>query len=150
MARKEAMNKAEYAAKQALQIDDQLAEAHNAYAAVLMKGHWDWDNAGKEFKRAISLNPRSAQSYTLYTHFLGGMGRYDEAQIQGRRALELDPLSVSSYWFLGGTAIYAGRIDEAIQNYSKAIEFDPDKDDINRAKHGVSLRLPPTWTLRRR
>jgi hypothetical protein len=35
---------------------------------------WDWAAAEKEFTRAISLNPQSTQSYTLYTDFLAGMG----------------------------------------------------------------------------
>src|SRR5437868_1572336 len=106
---REAFSKAKEAALKAIEMDDSLAEAHASLGFVHYHYDWDWAAAEKEFKRAISLNPRSAQSYTLYTHFLGGMGRYDEAQIQGRRALELDPLSVSNYWFLGWAAIYAGR-----------------------------------------
>jgi adenylate cyclase len=122
---REAFAKAKKAALKAIEIDDTLAEAHASLGFVHYHYDWDWAAAEKEFKRAISLNPRSAQSYTLYTHFLGGMGRYDEAQVQGRRALELDPLSVSNYWFLGWAAIYAGRADEAIKQYSKATDLDP-------------------------
>jgi TolB-like protein/tetratricopeptide (TPR) repeat protein len=122
---REAFSKAKEAALKAIELDDTLAEAHASLGFVHYHYDWDWAAAEKEFRRAISLNPRSAQSHTLYTHFLSGMGRFDEAQVQGRRALELDPLSVSNYWFLGWGAIYAGRADEAIQQYSKAIELDP-------------------------
>jgi serine/threonine-protein kinase len=122
---REAFSKAKEAALKAIEIDDSLAEAHASLGFVHYHYDWDWAAAEKEFKRAISLNPQSAQSYTLYTHFLAGMGRYDEALNYGRRALELDPLSVSNYWFLGWGAIYAGRYDEAIAQFSKAAELDP-------------------------
>ena len=122
---REAFSKAKEAALKAIEMDDSLAEAHASLGFVHYHYDWDWAAAEKEFKRAISLNPQSAQSYTLYTHFLAGMRRYDEALKYGRRALELDPLSVSNYWFLGWGAIYAGRYDEAMAHFSKAAELDP-------------------------
>ena len=122
---REAFSKAKEAALKAIELDDSLAEAHASLGFVHHHYDWDWPAAEKELKRAIELNPQSAQSYTLYMEYLAGMGRFDEAKVQGRRALELDPLSVSNYWFLGGNAISAGRVDEAIQDYSKAIELDP-------------------------
>src|SRR5205823_3985194 len=117
---REAFSKAKEAALKAIEMDDSLAEAHASLGFVHYHYDWDWAAAEKEFKRAISLNPQSAQSYTLYTHYLAGMGRFDEANTQGRRALELDPLSVSTEWFLGWAAIFAGRNDEAITKFSKA------------------------------
>jgi serine/threonine-protein kinase len=122
---REAFSKAKEAALKAIELDDSLAEAHASLGFVHYHYDWDWAAAEQELKRAISLNPQSAQSYTLYTHFLAGMSRYDEAKKYGTRALELDPLSVSNYWFLGWGAIYAGRSDEAIQFFSKALELDP-------------------------
>jgi tetratricopeptide (TPR) repeat protein len=122
---REAFSKAKEAALKAIEMDDSLAEAHASLGFVHYHYDWDWAAAEKEFKRAISLNPQSAQSYTLYTHFLAGMNRYDEAKKYGARALELDPLSVSNYWFLGWGAIYAGRYDDAIAQFSKAAELDP-------------------------
>jgi adenylate cyclase len=122
---REAFSKAKEAALKAIELDDSLAEAHASLGLVHYHYDWDWPAAEQELKRAISLNPQSAQSYTLYTHYLAGMGRYDEAKKYGARALELDPLSVSAHWFLGWGAIYAGRSDEAIGFFSKAIELDP-------------------------
>jgi adenylate cyclase len=122
---REAFSRAKEAALKAIELDDSLAEAHASLGLVHYHYDWDWPAAERELKRAISLNPQSAQSYTLYTHYLAGMGRYDEAKKYGARALELDPLSVSAHWFLGWGAIYAGRSDEAIGFFSKAIELDP-------------------------
>src|ERR1700730_1322602 len=122
---REAFSKAKEAALKAIELDDSLAEAHASLGLVHYHYDWDWPAAEQELKRAISLNPQSAQSYTLYTHYLAGMGRYDEAKKFGARALELDPLSVSAHWFLGWGAIYAGRSDEAIGFFSKALALDP-------------------------
>ncbi|HEV2045071.1 MAG TPA: tetratricopeptide repeat protein [Chthoniobacterales bacterium] len=122
---REAFSKAKEAALKAIELDDSLAEAHASLGFVHYHYDWDWAGAEKELKRALELNPQSAQSYTLYTHFLAGMGRYDEAKKYGAHALELDPLSVSAHWFLGWGAIYAGRNDEAIGFFSKALELDP-------------------------
>jgi adenylate cyclase len=122
---REAFSKAKEAALKAIELDDSLAEAHASLGLVHYHYDWDWAAAEKELKRALELNPKSAQSLTLYTHYLAGMGRYDEAKKYGAHALELDPLSVSAHWFLGWGAIYAGRSDEAIGFFSKAIELDP-------------------------
>src|SRR5207248_39568 len=64
---REAFSKAKEAALKAIEMDDSLAEAHASLGLVHYHYDWDWAAAEKEFKRAISLNPQSAQSYTLYT-----------------------------------------------------------------------------------
>src|SRR5262249_38705116 len=53
----EAYPMAEAAARQALELDDRLAEAHTslAYAAFLFD--WDWSGAETRFRRALELNP---------------------------------------------------------------------------------------------
>jgi len=125
IAPREAFSKAKNAALKAIELDDSLAEAHASLGFVHYHYDWDWAAADKEFKRAIELNSQSAQSYTLYTHYLAGIGRFDEAYKYGQRALELDPLSASTDWFLGWAAIFAGRDDQAISQFSKAAELDP-------------------------
>jgi len=53
----ETMPEAEAAAKKALELDDSLAEAHHALAAVKLFYRWDWEGAEKESGRALELNP---------------------------------------------------------------------------------------------
>src|SRR5437773_5168014 len=67
---REAFSKAKEAALKAIEIDDSLAEAHASLGFVHYHYDWDWAGAERELKRALQLNPQSAQSYTLYTHFL--------------------------------------------------------------------------------
>src|SRR5262249_12656484 len=56
----EFMPKAETAARKALELDEELAEAHVALAIVLYRYHWDWSAAETEFQRALDLNPNFA------------------------------------------------------------------------------------------
>jgi len=58
--------KAKAAALKALELDDHLAESHEALAAVLFWYDYDWPGAEKEFRRAIELNPNLAGAHTLY------------------------------------------------------------------------------------
>jgi TolB-like protein/class 3 adenylate cyclase/Tfp pilus assembly protein PilF len=125
IAPREAFSNAKEAALKAIELDDSLAEAHASLGFVHYHYDWDWAAAEKEFKRAISLNPQSAQSYTLYTHYLAGMGRFDEANKYGRRALELDPLSSLARFWVGWASLISGRGDEAIRQFSKGVELEP-------------------------
>jgi len=125
IAPREAFSKAKSAALKAIELDDSLAEAHASLGFVHFHYDWDWAAADKECRRAIELNPQSAPSYMIYTHYLAGIGRFDEASKFGARGLELDPLSVSTHFFLGWSALFAGQYDEAIAKLSKAVELDP-------------------------
>lgn len=122
---REAFAKAKEAAIKAIELDDSLAEAHASLGFIHYHYDWDWVAADKECRRAIELNPQSAQSYMIYTHYLAGMGRFDDAAKFGARGLELDPLSVSTHVFLGWSSLFAGHMDDAITRLSKAVELDP-------------------------
>jgi adenylate cyclase len=125
IAPREAFSKAKEAALKAIELDDSLAEAHASLGFVHFHYDWDWAAAEKEFKRALVLNPQSAQTHILYTNYLAGMGRFDEAYDQGQQALRIDPLSTLAHWCLGWAFLYAGRSDDAIQQFSKALELNP-------------------------
>jgi len=91
---REGMPLAEAAARKALQLDDSLAQAHAAFAITLFTYEWDNAGAGKEFERAIALNPNYAVGHAWYGLYLNYNGRFAEALREMQRAHELDPLSV--------------------------------------------------------
>jgi tetratricopeptide (TPR) repeat protein len=122
---REAFSKAKEAALKAVELDDNLAEAHASLGFVHYHYDWDWAAADKEFRRAIDLNPQSSESHRLYMEYLAGMRRFDEAYDQGRQAVESDPLSPLAKYYLGEALFFAGRSDQAIQELSKAVELDP-------------------------
>lgn len=121
----EAYPKAKVAAKRALEIDDTLAEAHTAMAAVLMNFDWNLAESNKEFERAIELNSNYATAHHWYAREnLTLMGEFDRALAEMRRAQELDPLSLIINANLGKVYFNARRYDEAIQQLRKTIEID--------------------------
>jgi TolB-like protein/Tfp pilus assembly protein PilF/class 3 adenylate cyclase len=122
---REAFSKAKEAALKAIELDETLAEAHASLGFVHFHYDWDWAAAEKEFKRALALNPQSAQAHLHYTDYLATMGRFNEAYDQGRQALEIDPVSTRANLVPGWAFLYAGRIDDAIQQFSKAVELNP-------------------------
>ena len=110
---KDAMKKAEWAAKKALSLDDNLAEAHNAYGSVLMKGYWDWDHAEKEFKKAIALYPDYSPALLNYSNLLSYTGRNNEALAESKAAVDLEPFSAAAILNHCKTQYYARQFDQA-------------------------------------
>ncbi len=125
MTPKEAFPKAKAAAIKALELDSALGEAHNSLAFVLDGFDWDFDSAGKEFRRAIELNPGYATAHHWYAWHLSLLGRYDEAIAEMRKAENLDPLSLIINADLAELLVLAHSYDESIQQSRKTIEMDP-------------------------
>jgi TolB-like protein/Tfp pilus assembly protein PilF len=116
--------KAREAAIKALQMDETLAEGHNALATIKHSYDWDFVGAEKEFKRAIELNPNYATAHHWYGEFLLDMGRIEEGTFEIRRAQELDPLSLIINAIVGITYMIKGEDDLAIEQYKKTLEMD--------------------------
>jgi TolB-like protein/Flp pilus assembly protein TadD len=124
MTPKEAFPKAKAAAVKALELDSSLGEAHNSLAFVLDGFDWDFDSAGKEFQRAIELNPGYATAHHWYAWHLSLLGRFDEAIAEMRKAEDLDPLSLIINADLAELLGLAHYYDESIRQSRKTIEMD--------------------------
>ncbi len=126
MTPKEALPKAKAAAIKALELDGTLGEAHNSLAFCLDGFDWDFDSAGKEFRRAIELNPSYATAHHWYAWHLSLLGKYDDAIAEMREAENLDPLSLIINADLAELLVLAHSYDESIRQSRKTIELDPD------------------------
>ncbi|HLL77202.1 MAG TPA: tetratricopeptide repeat protein [Pyrinomonadaceae bacterium] len=122
---KDAFPKAKAAAHKALQISDQLAEAHIVLGWVGFWFDWDWSAAESELKRAIELSPNNADAHRAYAQLLSSSGRHEEAVAEGRHARELDPLTLVTNRLEAQFLFYAGRETEAIDRLQKTLELDP-------------------------
>ena len=123
---KEVRPKARVATLKALELNPNLAEAHNAMGKILTADDIDLQKSIREYQRAIELSPNYAGAH----HWLGngplaGLGRFDEAIAEGIRSTELDPLSAINLVDLGVTYTYAHRFKEAEAELKKALEIDP-------------------------
>jgi len=125
MTPKEALPRAKAAAIKALELDPALGEAHNSLAFCLDGFDWDFDAAGKEFRRAIELKPGYATAHHWYAWHLSLLGRYDEGIAEMRKAENLDPLSLIINADLAELLALAHSYDESIQQSRKTIDMDP-------------------------
>jgi TolB-like protein/predicted Zn-dependent protease len=121
---KENMQRREAAARKALELDDNLPEAHFSMGQY-QRDLWQWQEAEREFQRAMQLNPNSSHAHSGYSGVLSLLGRHDEAILEDKRAKELDPVGIVINTVAGRTLHYAGRNDEAIEQLKKTIELDP-------------------------
>jgi tetratricopeptide (TPR) repeat protein len=121
----QAYPKAKAAAIRAVELDSALGEAHNSLAFVLDGFDWDLDSGGREFRRAMELNPGYATAHHWYAWHLGLLGRYDEALAELRKAESVDPLSLIIKADLAELLVLAHSYDESIQQSRKTIEMDP-------------------------
>jgi len=99
LAPRDALPKADAAARQALAFDDQLAEAHGALAHALLH-EWKLADSDREFHTALALNPSNVSTYFAYSEYLASIGKADQAIATMETALTLDPLSPEINSFL--------------------------------------------------
>lgn len=118
--------KARAAALKALELDQNLPEAHTALALIVQNYDWDWQTAEKEFRRAIELNPNYATAHHWYAEHLMWRGRFDEALQESERARQLDPLSLIIAADNGAILYFSRQYDRAIEKWRSVLEMDPD------------------------
>jgi tetratricopeptide (TPR) repeat protein len=120
-----AMPKAREMALTALSLDDDLADAHASLAFVKMHYEWKFQDAEKEFKRAIDLDPNYSTTHHWYAYDLAAMDRMDEAVAEIKRARETDPISAIINTDVAEMLYWARRYDEAMQQAKVTIEMEP-------------------------
>ena len=121
----EYMPKARAAALRALELDKDLPEAHTALALIVQNYDYDWQTAGREFQRAIELNPNYATAHHWYAEHLMWRGRFDEALRESERARQLDPLSLIIATDNGAILLYSRQYDRALEKLHAVHELDP-------------------------
>ena len=120
-----ALDKAKEAALQAIQGDENSAEAHLALALVYYRADWNWESAEREFRRAIEINDGYATGHHQYAMFLAALGRSDEALSHIRKARELDPLSLIINTAVARILHFSRRFEEAIEQSRRTLELNP-------------------------
>jgi TolB-like protein/Flp pilus assembly protein TadD len=121
----ELMAAARSAAQTAIALDDDLAEGHVALGSILLAYDWDWAGAEREARRAVSLNPSSADAQLLLANYLAAIGRTGEAIDTIKRARELDPFSFYINRNVGRILYFARKYDEALKELRQAAEMQP-------------------------
>jgi TolB-like protein/DNA-binding winged helix-turn-helix (wHTH) protein/tetratricopeptide (TPR) repeat protein len=117
------MPKAREAARKAVELDESLAAGHMALGYVALNYDWNWSEAEKEFKRALELDPNSANTRDFYSRELVALGRTDEALAQAAQSLELEPYTGLDYpaWVF----YLAHHYEDALQLARKMVAMNP-------------------------
>ena len=128
---REAMPKAEAAARKSLELDDSLAEAHTALALVQHHYHWDWKGAEASYRRAVELNPNYAPAHLWYSWLLLALGRQEDAAREIERTLAIvqqtDPHRLVAVHATRAASYYFQReYQRAADLCQKALELNPD------------------------
>jgi non-specific serine/threonine protein kinase len=123
----EVMPRALEAARRALQLDPDLAEAHSALACATLLYELNFDLAEREFRRALELNPSYPQGRAWYgLFFLQWIaGREQEGREELLRLLQLDPLSGYANVILSFSDVCSGHVSEAVEHARRGVEIDP-------------------------
>ena len=116
--------RAELAARKALELDPELAEAHVVMAGIA-ETQWHWAEAESEYHRALDLRPNDAAAHSAFAWWLDCQGRTEEALTMSRRARALDPLAISGA-HLAWHLFFARHYDQAIQELHSALAVKPD------------------------
>jgi TolB-like protein/DNA-binding winged helix-turn-helix (wHTH) protein/Tfp pilus assembly protein PilF len=111
--------------QKALELDNELAEAHNSLAELLYRFDRNWAGAESEFKRALELDPNYAPGHHWYSMYLVSVGRKQEALAEAQTAYELDPLSPVVGANLAKKMQENGQYDKAIEQSKKTLELEP-------------------------
>ena len=121
----EAYSKVRDAATNALNIDNDDAEAHVYLAETKRILDWDMDGAAREFNRAVQLDPKSTPSNYFSAAYWAARGERDEALVYLQRTSCIDPASL---WVNNSACElyrYFGLYDEAMKAGERALQLDP-------------------------
>ena len=122
------------AARRALEIDPDQADAHVVTGFTALQLDWDWAGAERHYQRAIELSPNLAEAHSAYADLLSLLDRHEQAIAEIERAQQLDPLRLLIRVSAGGIYTHAGQSDRAIAIYR----------DL-RAKHPQDFPMP--WAM---
>jgi TolB-like protein/DNA-binding winged helix-turn-helix (wHTH) protein/Tfp pilus assembly protein PilF len=122
---KEAYREWRAAVSKAIELDDGSAAAHVSLGFLLENHDWNWTEAERELKRAIQLNPNSAEAHYWYSTDLSTLGRLDEAIAESARGVQLSPYSRLANGFYAQHLIYAGQFPRALEQARKMLDLAP-------------------------
>jgi adenylate cyclase len=125
VSRASALARAEAAAQRALQLDPELASAHQVLGDVL-RDRYRWLEAEASYRRALALNPNDVEANSQYGQMLTRLGLAGTPMLFMERAAELDPLSTVAPAILGGLLHRMGDFDAGMALVRRSRSLAPD------------------------
>jgi tetratricopeptide (TPR) repeat protein len=88
---KDAYRQGSAAIQKALQLDQALGEAHGSLGYLDWRYEWNWQQAERELRYAVELNPNSMESHETLVWYFSWSGRRGEALAEVEKMRQLDP-----------------------------------------------------------
>ena len=121
----ESLNTARSYLKQALTINENLAEAHSLLSTVAFMGDEPFHVMESEARKAIELNPNLAQAYDDLGVVMALLGSPEQWVHLLETAYQLDPLSPLTIERLSAAYLYTGREAEALNHLQRTLHLNP-------------------------
>jgi len=114
-----------YNANKALELDENISDAHIALALTWELFDLDQVKAEKFARQAVRLNPGNSEAIQEHGFILGRMGNFEAAVEKMQSTIALDPLSVLAHNGLGYVYFYQGHFNSAIKQMQNILAIDP-------------------------
>jgi serine/threonine protein kinase/tetratricopeptide (TPR) repeat protein len=108
-------------ATKAIELDDELSEAHASLGFAVVGGNYDWLRGEGACRRALELNANNSTAHVWYSIQLFMEGRFEKGLRHARRAVKLDPLTPFNHHNLAWGLFFARRFEESIEEYRRVI-----------------------------
>jgi TolB-like protein/tetratricopeptide (TPR) repeat protein len=105
------------AALRAVELDEELGEAHAVLGALALYHEWDWESAERYLLRALELDRNYPEAYLWLGTVQCIQGQPERGVESLREGVRLNPLAGNFRNTLGFTLVSAGRDQEALTLY---------------------------------
>jgi TolB-like protein/class 3 adenylate cyclase len=122
--REESLPQAFEAGYRSLELDDTISESHMAVGRLLLHQDWNIKKALVEYKKALAINPNSADAHIQIGFCLSLMENYQEAMSHAKIAESLDPFSILNIWYLAVIPYCAGDYEQVLAYGMRIIELE--------------------------
>ncbi len=113
------------AARKAIELDEELAEAHAVAAGPKIFAEYDYPAAERQIRRSIALSPSLPVARLALADLLTITGRRAEAVAEMEIGRALGPHDVGLNMNLGDHLIFARRWEEGIAQHRRTVEMEP-------------------------
>lgn len=111
-------------ARRAIELNPRLADPHRVLALVAENYDYDRSGSEREYKIALSLNPRDGATHHFYAELLGMIGRFDEAAGEFEIASRLEPTSLIVLIDWAKIESFERKFDSALKKLQTVVERD--------------------------
>jgi TolB-like protein/class 3 adenylate cyclase/Tfp pilus assembly protein PilF len=131
-------------ARQALQLDNEIAESHLDMGRVKLWYEWDFAGASVEYEKAIAINPNNPECHVQLAFCNVFLNNYSSYTTHLNTAYSLDPFSLLNIYFIGAIYWMAGDFEKVLKFGKMSNELEPNffagHQDVGLALMGLNRR----------